>query len=284
MSIRRWVKTYDDIWDEEFFIDNLDLGFFFLKLCTKMQHKDYKTDKGIVPRGSWLVTIQYIADKHKRDRKTITRWLEKLSKAGYISTKTIKGYNSCILITVTNWAKRQDTDGTSSGISVGTSNGISNGTTYKNDKESNRKYIDDTQQDVVNSSDYFGKSSDLRSSESELRNKDLWDQLLSKWVTSEYATSNDKMFNQYWCNMSLENQQDLLCYVNKCTDSNLYKIWKRNILSTKDPLLYLQAELAKLKPKSDNKYRNPGSKPPVMPHVTVDFSSILNPDGTPKKK
>lgn len=263
-----WIKVYRKLleWGDS------DLAGFFLYILMLVQFNDKA--KGLNrKKGSLVTSYAELGLLSGKNRKTVMARLQQLEKSGevVVQRKVATG----IIITVPNWSKYQSNERTING----TNNGTNERTVHKNVR---KKECNNTT-DVVNSSDYFGKSSDLRSSESELRNKDLWDQLLSKWVTSEYATSNDKMFNQYWCNMSLENQQDLLCYVNKCTDSNLNKIWKRSILSTKDPLLYLQAELAKYKPKDDNKYRNPGSEPPVMEKVKVDFTSILNPDGTIKK-
>lgn len=233
----RFVKIYEPLLHDRFLCENRDLFALFVALIIKAQFKDYKTDKGIIPRGSCILTQKWLADTFRVDRRTIGRWLDKLEKTDYISTKIIKGQNAVTVVTIRNYNRYQDQHGTSSGTSNGTSNstsnGTSSGTTYKKDKEGNRKHYNDIEPDVVNSTDYFGEdSSDLRSSERVLRSRDLWNHVLTRWKTNEYEATNEKLFKDYWCKISEQEQMDIVNLLGAMNTKPLSKVWKKPLFES----------------------------------------------------
>jgi hypothetical protein len=259
----RFIKIYEPILHDKFLCTNRDLFALFVTLIIKAQYKDYKTDKGVIPRGSCILTKKWLGTVFDVDRRTITRWLEKLEKTDYITTKTIKGQNAATVVTIRNYSRYQDINGTSSG----TSSGTPSGTTYKKDIERNIRLHNSE----VNQVDYFGvDGADLRSSESDTNSAILWTELNTLWSTPEYEATLNKLYKTYWVKIAQADQESLLKFLRTCSDPNLSKVWKKPTFES-GPVTteLLTKELAKYrKPEKPNDvYRNKDASPIEITYI-----------------
>jgi hypothetical protein len=218
----------------------------FLTLVGHANYKDTKFRGVVVKRGQYVGSLETLSLQTKRSVQKIRTSLKKLKKTGEI---VVKSTNKGTIITIVNYDKYQDFG------SVAQENQQTNQQTTNKplttSNKANKENKEITTTDVVNSTDYFGENVVVVPTvRNELRDRDLWTDLLTLWSTNEYEASNEFLYKTYWTKWSHEEQVALIDFVRTIKNPHLHKIWKRNIFASDKPIEQLKLQLKAQTPKT----------------------------------